>query len=61
MILQELYKKDITRTVNPAVSATKMDAETKQVEIEEYVFTDEIINGLYKILNAIKNRGIIKL
>lgn len=55
MILQEIYKKDITRTVNPAVSATKMDAETKRVEIEEYVFTDEIINGLYKILNAIKN------
>lgn len=55
MKLEELYKKSIRRTVNPAVSATKFDAETRNVEIQEYVFTDEIINGLFRILNAIKN------
>lgn len=55
MRLEELYSKRITREVNPAVSATKFDAQTKTVEIEEYVFTDEIIKGLYRILSAIKN------
>ena len=56
MKLKDLYSKPIYRTVNPVVSATKLDdPETIQTEIEEYVFTDEIINGLYRILDAIKN------
>ena len=55
MTLKELYSKPISRAVNPAVSATKFDPETQRVEIQEYVFTDEIINGLYRILDAIKN------
>jgi len=55
MKLEKLYKKDIARSVNPAVSATKFDAKTIETEIQEYVFTDEIINGLVKILDAIKN------
>lgn len=55
MKLRELYSKPINRAVNPAVSATKFDPETERVEIQEYVFTDEIINGLFRILNAIKN------
>ncbi len=55
MKLKDLYSKPISRAVNPAVSSTKFDAETERIEIQEYVFTDEIINGLYRILNAIKN------
>lgn len=55
MKLKELYSKPISRAVNPAVSATKFDPETEQIEIQEYVFTDEIINGLFRILDAIKN------
>lgn len=55
MKLKVLYSKPINRAVNPAVSATKFDAETERIEIQEYVFTDEIINGLYRILDAIKN------
>ena len=55
MRLKELFSKPINRAVNPAVSATKFDADTERVEIEEYVFTDEIIYGLYRILDAIKN------
>lgn len=55
MKLKELYSKPIDRAVNPAVSATKFDPETERVEIQEYVFTDEIINGLFRILDAIKN------
>lgn len=55
MILKDLYSKPIERPVNPAVSATKFDPETERIEIDEYVFTDEIINGLFRILDAIKN------
>lgn len=55
MKLRELYSKPINRAVNPAVSATKFDPETERIEIQEYVFTDEIMNGLFRILNAIKN------
>lgn len=52
---EEIYRLDINRPVNPAVSATKLDADTEKVEIDEYVFTDEIMNGLFRILDAIKN------
>lgn len=55
MKLKDLYCKPIDRAVNPAVSATKFDPETERIEIQEYVFTDEIINGLFRILDAIKN------
>ncbi len=55
MKLKDLYSKPINRPVNPAVSATKFDEDTEKTEIEEYVFTDEIMNGLFRILNAIKN------
>ena len=55
MVLREIYENDIKRPVNPAVSATKLDKETREIEIREYVFTDEILNGLYRILNAIRN------
>lgn len=55
MNIRSIYKEKIDRAVNPAVSATKLDDETRKVEIREYVFTDEIMNGLYRILNAIKN------
>ena len=55
MKLKDIYSKPINRAVNPAVSATKFDPETERIEIQEYVFTDEIINGLFRILDAIKN------
>lgn len=52
---EEIYRQRIDRPVNPAVSATKLDLDTERVEIDEYVFTDEIMNGLFRILDAIKN------
>lgn len=58
MKLKDLYSKPIYRAVNPAVSATKFDPETEQIEIQEYVFTDEILNGLFRILDAIKNNKL---
>ncbi|MCX6265824.1 MAG: BREX system P-loop protein BrxC [Bacteroidetes bacterium] len=60
MKLAEIYSKLIDRIINPAVVAQDQNGSTIQVEIEEYVFTDEIINSLYKVLVAIKERNIDK-
>lgn len=55
MILKELYKKDITRDVNPAVSAGDLKESTIHTEIEEYVFTQEIIQGLYDVISGVRD------
>ncbi len=55
MILKELYKKDITRDVNPAVSAGDLKEATVRTEIEEYVFTPEIIQGLYDVISGVRD------
>jgi len=56
MILKEIYERKIDRKVNPAVSATDFDPKTIETEIDEYVFTDEILNGLCEILVHVKDR-----
>lgn len=58
MAQEQLYKHDITRPLNPAVSVTDNDEKTIKVEIEEYVFTEEILNGLYRVLNAIREKRV---
>lgn len=58
MKLKELYEKGLTRKVNPAVSASDLDDKTVNTEIAEYVFTEEIVINLYKVLNNIRtNQG----
>ena len=57
MKLEQLYSKDINREVNPAVNASNLSEDTVKIEIGEYVFTDDIINSLYKVLSAIKERS----
>lgn len=56
MKLQEIYKKDITRNVNPAVYMEDINPKTARIEIKEYVFTDDIIKQMYKLLSGIKNQ-----
>ena len=56
MILEKIYQREIDRKVNPAVSATDFDPKTIETEIDEYVFTDEILNGLCEILVHVKDR-----
>lgn len=58
MIQEKLYARPISRDVNPAVSATDFQADTVKTEIDEYVFTDETINGLYKVLTAIREGNV---
>ena len=50
MKLSNLYKNEISRPVNPAVSVTDNNSRTIQTEIDEYVFTDDIILNLYNLL-----------
>ena len=57
MIQEQLYKKSITRPLNPAVSVADNRDRTIEVEINEYVFTGEIINGLYLVLDAIRHKS----
>lgn len=58
MIQEKIYARPITRDVNPAVSATDFKDDTVRIEIDEYVFTDEIINGLYRVLSSIRNGNV---
>ena len=57
MIQESIYKKQISRPLNPAVSVTDNRDKTIEVEIEEYVFTAEIINGLYEVLSSVRNKS----
>ena len=58
MQFKDLYQKELMRKVNPAVSASDLTDETVMTEIVEYVFTEEIVINLFKILSNIKkNQG----
>ena len=54
MKLQEIYKRKVTEELNPVVSVSDYTEDTVKTEINEYVFTDEIIHYLYMVLNAIR-------
>ena len=56
--LYELYDKEIDRPFNPAVNASDFKADTVSVEIDEYVFTDEIINNIYHVVNLHDERNL---
>ncbi len=50
MKIKNLFSKSIERTINPAVVVSKQDTETINTEIEEYVFTQDLIDNLYRFL-----------
>lgn len=54
--IQELYDKEITRRINPAVVVSEMDDYSTEQEINEYVFTPGITKNVYKFLDAIANK-----
>ncbi|HCC95657.1 MAG TPA: hypothetical protein DEQ26_15310, partial [Flavobacteriaceae bacterium] len=56
MILQKIYDKDISRHINPAVVVSELEENKIEQEINEYVFTKDVIQNLYKFLNAISNK-----
>ncbi|MGQ1910985.1 BREX system P-loop protein BrxC [Marinifilum sp. RC60d5] len=56
MKLQEIYDRDIFRHINPAVVVSEKDEATIEAEIKEYVFTNELIEKIYLILNTVLNK-----
>lgn len=55
MKIKQLFSKDIERKINPAVVVSDQDSTTIVTEIEEYVFTNDIIENMYRFLNNIFN------
>ena len=56
MLLKEIYDRKIDRDINPAVVVSDKKKETIKAEIEEYVFTDELIEKLYLIIDTVLNK-----
>lgn len=54
--IHELYARDITRRINPAVVVSEMKADNIEQEIEEYIFTEDITRNIHKFLDAIANK-----
>ncbi len=60
MLLKEIYDRDIYREINPAVVVSDKKKETITAEIKEYVFTNELIEKLYLIVDTVLNKKIGK-
>lgn len=56
MKLNEIFARDINRDINPAVVVSAKDPRTIEAEIKEYVFTPEIIEKLYTIMDTVINK-----
>lgn len=56
MKLQEIFRRSIDRVINPAVVVSNQKQDTVVAEINEYVFTDELIEKLYQLLDTVVNK-----
>ena len=56
MKLIDLYFRDIERHINPAVVVSERKADAVKQEIEEYIFTTDIIRNLHKFLSALTSK-----
>ncbi|MHA8066291.1 BREX system P-loop protein BrxC [Aquirufa sp. ROCK2-A2] len=56
MKLKEIFARDINRDINPAVVVSAKDPKTIEAEIKEYVFTPEIIEKLFTIIDTVINK-----
>tara|TARA_R110001599_G_scaffold150929_4_gene335454 strand:+ start:78521 stop:82027 length:3507 start_codon:yes stop_codon:yes gene_type:complete len=56
MIFKEIFDRNIFRDINPAVVVSDRKQATIEAEIKEYVFTDELIEKLFIVLNTILNK-----
>ncbi|MCL7762668.1 BREX system P-loop protein BrxC [Polaribacter sp. Z014] len=56
MLLKEIYARKIDRDINPAVVVSNKNEDTIDAEIKEYVFTKELIEKLYLIVDTILNK-----
>lgn len=56
MLLKEIYARDIFREINPAVVVSDKKKDTIKAEIKEYVFTEELIEKLFLIVDTVLNK-----
>lgn len=56
MNLQQIYAKDIERHINAAVVVGDREQDVIDAEIREYVFTDELIEHFFKLLDTVLNK-----
>ncbi|WP_296317619.1 BREX system P-loop protein BrxC [Winogradskyella sp. UBA3174] len=56
MSIEQLYDKDITRRINPAVVVSEMEEYYIDQEINEYEFTPVITKNVFKFLNAVATK-----
>ncbi|WP_420378792.1 BREX system P-loop protein BrxC [Gilvibacter sp.] len=56
MLLKDIYDRRIDREINSAVVVSDKKIATIKAEIEEYVFTDELIEKLYEIVDTVLNK-----
>ena len=56
MLLREIYDREIDRNINPAVVVSDKKKETIKAEIDEYVFTDELIEKLFIMVDTVLNK-----
>ena len=57
MNLQQIYARDIERHINAAVVVGDREQDVIDAEIREYVFTDELIEHFFKLLNYCAQQG----
>lgn len=55
MKLEKIYSRDINRRINPVAVVSELENELIKQEIEEYVFTPQIYDFLYTVLNCVIN------
>ena len=60
MKLGDIYERGLNRKINPAVVVSENDKETIDTEIREYIFTPELIENLYLLLDTVANKRIGK-
>ncbi|MEX2596481.1 MAG: hypothetical protein WEC59_06070 [Salibacteraceae bacterium] len=60
MIIKDIFEKDIHREINSAVVVSNQKKDTVIQEIREYIFTDELLENLYLLLDTVVNRRLGK-
>ncbi len=56
MLIENLYKEQIRRPINAAVAVANRSEETVRAEIDEYVFTPDLIEKFYRFLNTLVSK-----
>lgn len=56
MKIQEIFEKDIFRYVNSTVVVSDDEPSTIDMEIDEYVFTDELIEKIFEMVDTVLNK-----